>query len=161
MMSNLTYVNYLNLVGFIVNVLGTFAATPIFHLPDTGTISAMYQTLITPSNFTFAIWGIIFFSQLIFTIAQMIPHYCNTIIIQESIKHYYFYACVAQSAWQFAFGYEVMWIATLIISLILAPLYFIVDEQLKISVSIGQFWLFKFPVSVKVLFIFFHKRLRY
>lgn len=151
MMSNLTHVNYLNLVGFIFNVLGTFVATPLFHLPDTAVISAMYQTIITPSNFTFAIWGIIFLSQLIFTIAQMLPQYSYTTIIQESIKYYYFYACVAQGAWQFAFGYEFMWIATVIMFLILAPLYIIVVEQMKISVSVGQFWLFKFPVSFESL----------
>ena len=146
----LNTVNYLNLVGYIINVLVTFFASPLLGFPDNGTISAQFQTIITPTGFTFAIWGIIFLSQLIFTIVQMLPQYRSTAIVQDGVKYLYFYACIAQSAWTFAFGYFFFLLSTVFMFLILASLYGIVMQQTKIEASIGEFWLFKFPVRVRM-----------
>lgn len=155
-MGTLNNVNYLNLFGFIINVLVTFFATPILNIPDNGTLSAKYQTIITPAGFIFAIWGVIFLSQLIFTIVQMLPKYNSIEIVQEGVKSLYFYACIAQSAWTIAFGYEVIWLSVICMFLILASLYGIVVQQTKYDVGIQDFWLFKFPVSLRIITIFLY-----
>jgi benzodiazapine receptor len=153
-MGTLNNVNYLNLFGFIINVLVTFFATPILNIPDNGTLSAKYQTIITPAGFIFAIWGVIFLSQLIFTIVQMLPKYNSIEIVQEGVKSLYFYACIAQSAWTIAFGYEVIWLSVICMFLILASLYGIVVQQTKYDVGIQDFWLFKFPFQIHCAWIF-------
>ena len=152
-MPALNNINYLNLVGYIINVLVTFFASPVFNLPDNGTISEKYQTIITPTGFSFAIWGIIFLSQLIFTIVQMLPQYRATEIVQEGVSTMYFHTCIAQGVWTLVFGLEMFWLSTVVMFLILASLYKIVLQQTEINVTIGFFWLFKFPVR---LFYFIH-----
>ena len=144
----LNAINCLNLVGFILNVSVTAFASQIFNFSDNATISAQYQTIITPSGFTFAIWGIIFLSQLIFTIAQMLPQYRSLPIVQDGVHYLYVYACLAQSAWTFLFGYEIFWLSVIIMFSILVPLYRIVMQQQQgMEGSLKEYWLFKFPVS--------------
>ncbi len=155
-MVELNRFNYLNLVGFIINVLFTVFATPILNLPDNATLSAKYQAIITPSGFTFAIWGIIFLSQLIFTVHQMLPKYRATSIVQDGVHLMYFYACIAQSAWTVIFGYEIFWLSVIAMFCILVSLFFIVVEQAKIDVSMKQFWLFKFPVRKLIEILHLH-----
>jgi hypothetical protein len=140
--------NYLNLVGYIVNTLVTFAAAPIFGFPDNATLSEKYQTLVTPSGITFAIWGIVFLFQGIFAIVQMLAQYRSTVIVQEGVSYWYFVACMFQAAWTFAFGYEAIWLSTIFMAGILAALFKVVTKQTKIDTDTGGFWLFKFPFSI-------------
>mmetsp|Transcript_15384 Transcript_15384/g.23008 ORF Transcript_15384/g.23008 Transcript_15384/m.23008 type:complete len:292 (+) Transcript_15384:63-938(+) len=158
--------NYLNLVGYIVNTLVTFAASSIFGFPDNSALSEKYQTLVTPSGVTFAIWGIVFLFQGIFAIVQMLSKYRSTDIVQEGVSYWYFVACMFQAAWTFAFGYEAIWLSTIFMGGILAALFKIVTKQTKIvstesgtgtdtdtntntnTTGYTTFWLFKFPFSI-------------
>ena len=107
-MESLNTNSYLNLVGYIINALVTFLASPIFGFPDNSALSEKYQTLVTPTGWTFAIWGIIFLSQGIFAIVPMLPQHRSNALVQEGVSHWYFIACVFQAAWTFAFGYELI-----------------------------------------------------
>jgi len=151
-MQNLNYLNYLNLSGYIVNVLVTFASAPVFGFPDNAELSAKYQTLVTPAGFTFAIWGIIFISQAVFTIFQMLPAYRSNKLVQDGVSYWYFIACIFQSAWSFAFGYEIIWLSAIIMFSILVSLVNIVTRQSAIQSSPQdsnkEFWLYKFPFSL-------------
>lgn len=155
-MADLNYINYLNLVGYIINVLVTAFAAPIFNLTDNATLSAKYQTIITPAGFTFAIWGVIFLSQLIFTIYQMLPQHRSADIVQYSVGLMYFYACIAQSAWTFIFGSEILWLSVVAMFCILVSLSWIVIQQTKNDATIQEFWLFKFPVRFEICKVLFH-----
>jgi hypothetical protein len=147
-MGTLNTNNYLNLFGYLVNVLVTFAASGIFGFPDNAELSEKYHTLVTPSGITFAIWGIIFLSQGIFTILQMLPKYCDTVLVQEGVSYWYFVACIFQSMWTFAFGYEVLWLSVIFMGGILASLFQIVKTQSRIESDLADFWLLKFPFSI-------------
>ena len=39
----------------------------------TGTVSDKYQTRITPADYAFAIWGLIYFGMIVFSIYQALP----------------------------------------------------------------------------------------
>lgn len=79
----------------------------------------------------------------------MFPKYRSIGIVQEGVGLYYFYACIAQSIWAFVFGYELFWLSVIVMALILMALGAIVAQQTRIrDVSIGDFWLFQFPVSI-------------
>lgn len=142
--------NYLNLFGYIVNAVVTFAASGIFGFPDNAELSEKYQTLVTPSGITFAIWGIIFLSQGIFAVVQMLPKYCSAILVQEGVSYWYFVACIFQSLWTFAFGYEVLWLSVIFMGGILVSLFQIFKNQSRIESDLAEFWLFKFPFSIHV-----------
>ena len=81
-MTDLNTLNYLNLIGYIINVLVTFASASVFSFPDNAELSEKYQTIITPSGGTFAIWGIIFISQGIFAVIQMLSGYRSNPLVQ-------------------------------------------------------------------------------
>ena len=153
-MTELNYLNYLNLSGYIINSLVTFFATPLFNLADVGDLSAKYQTIITPTGFSFAIWGIIFLSQGIFAIAQMHKEYRSLAIVQDGISYWYFIVCIAQSAWVFAFGYELIGLSTVVMVTILYGLYQIVQQQTEIDMLWNEYWLFKFPFEIHCGWIF-------
>ena len=151
-MTDLNTLNYLNLIGYIINFLVTFASASVFSFPDNAELSEKYQTIITPSGGTFAIWGIIFISQGIFAVIQMLSGYRSNPLVQEAVSYYYFAACMFQSLWTFAFGYEIISLSWLMMGGILASLIPIVLNQSKIelepSTEIRDFWLLKFPFSV-------------
>jgi hypothetical protein len=71
--------------------------------------------------------------------------------VQEGVAHWYFVACLFQSAWTFAFGYEFIWLSSIFMFGILASLLMIVYRQTRIlsgDSRIKEFWLFKFPFSI-------------
>lgn len=140
--------NYLNLVGYLINVIVTFAASSIFGFPDNAQLSEKYQTLVTPSGITFSIWGIIFLFQGIFAIVQLIPKYRSVTLVQEGVDYWYFIACIFQSLWTFAFGYEVLWLSVVFMGGILVSLFQIVKKQSTIPSDLTEFWLLKFPFSI-------------
>eukprot|EP00592_Proboscia_alata_P003329 CAMPEP_0194378362 /NCGR_PEP_ID=MMETSP0174-20130528/34742_1 /TAXON_ID=216777 /ORGANISM="Proboscia alata, Strain PI-D3" /LENGTH=291 /DNA_ID=CAMNT_0039160291 /DNA_START=60 /DNA_END=935 /DNA_ORIENTATION=+ len=152
-MSSLNYLNYLNLSGYILNCAITFFAAPIFQFPDNAELSEKYQTLVTPAGWAFSIWGIIFVSQGIFAIFQMLPKYRDIPIVQHGVKYWYFVTCVVQSAWTFAFGYEYIILSTIFMLSILTSLLFILyfqDKNVDSSdgTSLLEFWIFRFPFSI-------------
>ena len=74
-MERLNWLNYLNLIGYIINVFFTFLLVPVFGIPDNAELSEKYQTILTPAGYAFAIWGVIFVAEGIFAIAQMFPKF--------------------------------------------------------------------------------------
>lgn len=154
-MTDLNYVNYLNIVGYAVNALVTFGSSPILGIPNQTDLSFKYQTIITPDGFTFSIWGIIFISEGIFAILQMLPALRAKPIIQEGINYWYFVACLAQAGWVLAFGYEILTLALVLMGLILFSLYKIVTLQSDIPRgSPKEFWGFRFPFEIHCGWIF-------
>jgi len=151
-MDSLNYINYLNLVGYIVNILITFGAAPVFNFPDNAELSDKYQTLVTPAGFTFAIWAVIFGSQAMFVIFQMLSGNRSNELVQDGVSYWYFVACIFQSAWTFAFGYEVIWFSVFMMLGILVSLVTILVRQKSIispeDDALKEFALYKFPFSV-------------
>jgi len=109
----------LNVASFIllviINVLSNIGQ--IGHGTN-AQISAKYPTCITPAGFTFSIWGVIWFFQAAFVIMQALPFWkdIQTPYIQK-ISPFLSIGFLFQAAWTFAFSYEIMWLALLLIIL--------------------------------------------
>lgn len=150
--TNLNFVNYLNLVGYIVNAFVTFAASPIFGFPSNAKLSEKYQTLVTPFGAAFGIWSVIFIMQAIFVIYQMLERYRGDKLVQEGVSYWYFIACMCQCGWTFAFGYEAIPVSALMMVGILVSLAMIVNQQNQLEPSsehgLQEFWILKFPFSI-------------
>jgi len=149
--SNLQTINYVNALAYASNFLVVFGST-VAGLPDNGTLSNKYQTIVTPAPYAFAIWGIIFTAEVIWTIAQMFPAYRNHPVVL-SVGYNFALACVAQGMWTVFFGLECMLLSLVAMVGILVPLVLIMLDLSKNSSSIGEYWLLKFPFLIHASWI--------
>jgi len=149
-MTSLNYLNYLNLIGYIINVFFTFLSVPVFGIPDNGELSEKYQTILTPSGWAFSIWGVIFAAEGTFAIIQMFPKFRHDPMVQDGVYIWYFVSCLVQSAWTLAFGYEVIILSLIFMISILISLAIILVLQNKVESdgSLLKYWVYRFPFSI-------------
>eukprot|EP00546_Thalassionema_frauenfeldii_P008246 CAMPEP_0178914970 /NCGR_PEP_ID=MMETSP0786-20121207/11743_1 /TAXON_ID=186022 /ORGANISM="Thalassionema frauenfeldii, Strain CCMP 1798" /LENGTH=294 /DNA_ID=CAMNT_0020587981 /DNA_START=66 /DNA_END=950 /DNA_ORIENTATION=- len=145
------HLNYLNAAAYLLNAAVTYLVGTYGVLgPNTqNDLSEKYQTLVTPAGFAFSIWGIIFASQFIFVVAQLLIKKVQS-KGAVGVGYNYIGVCIAQAAWVIVFNFEIIWLS---LPLMLTILYFL----LKINVNqyydygestIRNFWLFHFPFSI-------------
>eukprot|EP00519_Triparma_laevis_P007148 CAMPEP_0182499328 /NCGR_PEP_ID=MMETSP1321-20130603/7515_1 /TAXON_ID=91990 /ORGANISM="Bolidomonas sp., Strain RCC1657" /LENGTH=301 /DNA_ID=CAMNT_0024703507 /DNA_START=45 /DNA_END=950 /DNA_ORIENTATION=+ len=150
--SQLTKLNYVNLVAYGLNVLFTYGigVAGLFNLPDNTVLSEKYQTLVTPIGWAFSIWGPIFISEAIFTLAQLLPKYRDNAIVVDGVGYWYAAVCLAQIFWTLSFSLEHLWLAAIFMFTILAFLAKLVSSCYKLGAAEtnGQYWLFKFPFEL-------------
>lgn len=109
--AGLIFINYLAAVGVINNL------TP-------GEISDKYVTDITPAGYAFAIWSLIYFGLILFSIYQALPSNRNNLLFKK-IRTVYILSCLANCAWIFAWHYELVPLSLLIMFILLGTLIFI------------------------------------
>jgi hypothetical protein len=147
----LQLVNFTNLISYILNFAVTYGVNASGKFPSNGELSLKYQTLVTPSGYAFAIWGIIFTSQLIWTCVQLLPKYRAKVEVIHGVAYYYVWACAAQCAWTVVFTMEHITFSLIAMVSILIPLLIILTRTSQISSeSIVAYWLLKFPFEIHV-----------
>jgi benzodiazapine receptor len=148
----LTLLNYLNVICFTANVVITYGVgvLGLGGLQTNGELSEKYQTLVTPIGFAFAIWGVIFIAQFIFTVAQLFPSYRGAPLVAKAIGYDYVGVCLSQIAWTLAFSYEIIWLSFLSMLSILYFLLSTVNDQYKLqeATPIRDYLFLKFPFSI-------------
>ncbi|CAB9511809.1 expressed unknown protein [Seminavis robusta] len=155
-LSRLSALNILNVLAYLANVLLVNGFSSLFHLPDNATMSAKYQTIVTPAGWAFAIWGLIFLMQLIWSVAQVaFPSYRNNPLVLLGVGHNYIAVCAFQIAWTVSFGLEqilmsMMWMVGILYYLIrihvsMQNVLSESDESLRVS---HNFWLLRFPFDL-------------
>jgi benzodiazapine receptor len=147
-------INFANLLGYFLNTLVTYGVGVSDMFPSNSEISEKYQTLITPAGFAFAIWGVIFTSQLIWAVVQMLPKYRARDVVIYGVGWNYVYACMAQMAWSLCFTTEHIALSLIAMVSILIPLVMILTKLSQLpSESIGYYWLLKFPFEIHAAWI--------
>jgi len=126
-------------------------------LPDNATLSAKYQTLITPSGYAFAIWGIIFTAELVWTIFQTLPSYRSHPLVVKGVGYNFALACFAQCLWTILFALEHMVASLVAMVSILIPLLLILKQTSSPksfqSTTTAEYWLLKFPFEIHASWI--------
>jgi translocator protein len=151
--NRLKAVNYANVVGYIINTAVVFGSTYV-GLQDNATLSAKYQTLVTPAGYAFAIWAIIFTAELIWTVAQLFPAYRSSDLVTTGVGYKFVWACLAQALWTIMFGLEKIAFSVAAMILILIPLVWIVSAFSSLSANnIAQYWILKFPFEIHASWI--------
>jgi hypothetical protein len=126
-------INYLAASGSINN------ATP-------GEISDKYPTLVTPADYAFSIWGLIYLGMILFSIYQALPSQAaNSHFLK--IRTIYIAGCAANCAWIYFWLNERILIATAVIFIFLGLLAFI-NLSLKGANSIAETWLVRVPFGI-------------
>lgn len=153
--STIATLNVLNLVAYIANVGLVNGVPSLLNLPDNAEVSAKYQTLVTPAGWAFAIWGLIFLMQAIWSIVQIVvPAARSNPQVVDGVGTKYISVCFFQVAWTFAFGYEQMLLSMVFMLGILYYLYQIyVCQQAVLGqnddmASSKTYWLFQFPFGL-------------
>ena len=141
----------------IVNLVAVLAAFGInvfanINPPNGLTIGGISNQLfgdilITPANYAFAIWGIIYLGLFSFAIYQVLPSQRNSILLQK-LGCKIAIASLAQIVWVFAFLYRQFLLSLLLMLVILGALiagYLAIKSQIK---SLKQKWFVAIPLSI-------------
>jgi len=112
-------------------------------------VSNKFETLVTPSLWAYCLWSPILILEGTFAIAQLLPHYRNQPIIQET-GYLFFYCFVLQTAWTFFFSFQLFTLSFIsvvfallsLISLLLTQLHTISTDERR---SWTEYTLFRFP----------------
>ena len=131
---------YWNVGAFFLYFVSAYVADQF--LPDNAVLSNKYQTLVTPAPYAFAIWGIIFLSELVWVTLQASAKDRST---TASVGYNFILAYIAQSAWTFIFGSELMILSLVAMISILIPLTRIMDANT--SSTSTSFWR-RFPFDL-------------
>lgn len=152
-----------NLVAYGLNTLITYGvgAAGWLDLPSNAVLSAKYQSLVTPAGWAFAIWGVIFVSQLVWTLWQQpILRRLDddpTHILPTSVKAVgldYLYVCLAQMGWTVSFTTEHIGLSLIFMVMILAFLLLIVNNLRRVGDQSGDsYFIYHFPFSIHAAWI--------
>jgi hypothetical protein len=100
------------------------AATGVVNNKTTGELSQKFTTEITPSGYAFAIWSLIYFGLFVFSIYQNLPSQKDNKLLRK-LRTVYILNCIANSAWIFAWHYELIPLSLIIMLVILGTLIYI------------------------------------
>jgi translocator protein len=105
---------------------------------------------VTPKSTAFAIWAVIFSSQAIFVILQLLPRFRGAVIVQQGVGYWYIATCTTQVAWTLAFAYEQIALSLVLIVLVWLSLVGLVYSQYYAASEGGlvEFVFFQFPFSI-------------
>ena len=129
-------------VGMII--FNYFAATGIFGGTAQNVISDKYPTHITPSGYAFAIWSLIYLGCLVFSIFQALP---SNIERFRTLRRIYIVSCVANCAWLYFWGQEMIVVCLGVILALLGTLA-IINTKLQRTETYSEYWLVKFPFGI-------------
>mmetsp|Transcript_41192 Transcript_41192/g.80612 ORF Transcript_41192/g.80612 Transcript_41192/m.80612 type:complete len:299 (-) Transcript_41192:263-1159(-) len=144
--------NALNVIFYILNIIITYGigVAGWFGAGSNADLSAKYQTIVTPKSTAFSIWAVIFASQAIFVVAQLLPEYRAHPMVASGVGYHYIAVCVFQIGWTFVFSFELIPISMCLMGALWITLLLILFSQYQ-TTSDGtpeEFWLLCFPFSV-------------
>jgi hypothetical protein len=147
-------------VSTLITILAAFGMNIWANLnpPNGLTIGAISQTffnnvLITPANYAFAIWGLIYLGLISFAIYQALPRQKNDALLRK-IGYKLAIASISQIIWVFCFlyrQYDVSMVAMVGILFPLIAAYW--SLPFKTSISRAHRWLIKFPITIYLAWI--------
>ena len=160
-------INLMSLVYKILNLLflaGTLVANyaiidGVGPFKSIGNISRQFNTSITPPDWTFSIWAIIYSTLLVFSIVQFIPK-CGLSIPIDRIGPLFILSCVLNVGWLCAFGLGTklsITISCILIVALLSTLYAIQSRGniFQTPTSVGKLLFFDTPFSLYLGWILF------
>jgi hypothetical protein len=173
----LGFLPWVNLLSFAANVAVTYGigVAGLFDLPSNTVQSEKYQTIVTPVGWAFSIWGIIFLSQGIWALLQVVAFFTGSLpaLYVDTIRTVscnYVLVVISQAAWTLVFASDWILLSTLMMVLILWNLGMIVysmDRQNRLNQAaeeeddtpvnnsynnvglyVGKYLLLEFPFSI-------------
>ena len=143
------FLRAINIVAYLgtLAVNGLAGSTTLINGVNSGEVSDMYPTMVTPAGFTFAIWGIIYTLLLLFIVYQLLQSNKNSSFVNQ-IGLLFALSGVLNISWLFLWHYELMIYSLIIMLLLLVDLALI---YLRLGIG-GDSVSFKEKVFVHVPF---------
>ncbi|CAM9359720.1 unnamed protein product [Discosporangium mesarthrocarpum] len=143
----------LNVAAFVVNIVVVAGSNGGWFGKDNAEVSELYPTLVTPDNYAFAIWGLIFATEAIFTIWQALPANWGKPVVTEGIVGWFAAANFLQVAWTFAFAQEQLELSAALllaiaISLAAAVIRLASFKRDGLTILSLQYWVAHFPIAL-------------
>ena len=129
-------------VGVIV--FNWLAAAGYLGGVDVGAVSDKYPTRITPADYAFSIWSLIYLGLIAFSIYQALPKNVGRF---RSVRSVYILSCAANCAWLYFWQREMILVSLAVIFVLLAALVYI-NIKLQNSESYAEYWLAKVPFGL-------------
>lgn len=136
-MKKLKTLAILNLVFYIIAfVVSQMSQFKLIGDTDMGDVSAKYENVFTPAGITFSIWGVIYLGLFAFTIYHLIQAYKKDIHAEanqvlQRIGYYFVANNLATTAWVFAWLYEYVALALI---LMIIQLYTLTRIQITLKI---------------------------
>ncbi|MDQ3799939.1 MAG: tryptophan-rich sensory protein [Acidobacteriota bacterium] len=127
-------------------IINYLAGTGSINDTTPGDISGKYPTLITPADYAFSIWGLIYFGMILFSVYQALPSQAAKPYFLRT-RTIYIASCAANCAWIYFWLNERILIAAAVIFILLAALAFI-NLNLKGANSFAETWLARVPFGI-------------
>lgn len=138
-------------ISFLVMVYINYLANskPLGGI-STGDISDKYNTLFTPSGFTFSIWGIIYILVLIFVVV-FVTSSANALPNMELLGILFIVSCVWNATWLFSWHFDKMILSTIIMILFLVTLLSILEFTSPEGITLATFSIYAGWISVALI----------
>lgn len=133
----------------MIVVNGLANALPLNGM-TTGGISDAYTNLFTPQALTFAIWGLIYFLVLLYVLYHLglFRSEESNIELLNKTGLLFVISCLANSAWIFAWHYNLIPLSLLIMAILLVTFINIALTISRFTLSSTEKWLVRLPFSV-------------
>jgi hypothetical protein len=108
------------LVTVFINVIFNYVSmTSVISLPSLEDVSHRYSSLFTPHDYAFSIWGLIYFSFIVYGIVQAMPSRSEDPLYRNLAKPFAIVNILA-TVWIITFRMQLMWLSAGIIVTMLA-----------------------------------------
>ncbi|HEY9846583.1 MAG TPA: hypothetical protein V6D03_10335, partial [Candidatus Caenarcaniphilales bacterium] len=136
------------LATLTVNILSNFFPPRGLSIGEIAT-TVLQGVQITPANYAFAIWGLIYLGLIAYGIYQFLPTQRANPTIRR-VDSLLIIACIAQIAWVYLFTLRLFWLSVVAMLGILLPLIgaYLHLQSNRARVSREQKWLVYVPFSI-------------
>lgn len=119
----------LNSLSLLVVILINYLANTGFFPAKVGEVSQKYDSLIVPSGYAFAIWGLIYLMLILFTIYQWRLWYSsrNEEVIEKT-GFFFFFSNLCNAAWLISWVHEYIGLSVILMILLLFSLIALVKS---------------------------------
>lgn len=125
-------------------VFNWMAAAGVLGGVKTNVVSENFPTRITPAGYAFAIWSLIYFGMIAFSIYQALPRNAARF---APIRALYIVSCVLNCAWLYFWHQQALVVCLALIALLLIVLLAI-NHKVARPGSVGENWLAKVPFGI-------------
>jgi hypothetical protein len=161
MQSNISHRGLLGQISTLVAIIAAFVVNVWSNISPIGGLNIgkisntlFNDVLITPENYAFAIWGLIYLGLFAFGIYQFLPAQKNDLDLRK-VGYLLVIACTCQIAWIYLFMLRMFVLSVVAMLGILLPLIGIYLQLANRSIltSRMQKWCVRFPMSIYLSWI--------
>lgn len=152
MSSSITFLNVAILLAYVVNIVMTYVASTGIFGNTIMDLSTKYQILINPAGWAFSIWSLIYLTEALFCLTQLVfsKYRSSPLTTSTPVAAGWIAACLFQSSWVVAYCQEQLWLSAFLLFFVWVSLAVVLRAQEALVSAEGV----KLPVWEYLLLIY-------